>query len=310
MIEPREELNSVDEVAQDLHQEAHGSINQMTDRRGPQTPSAHSEIDDSLDDLADDNHADQDDVVQEQPAALETEQSTPASEEATVVNETSPLAAEMEQPRAEPDARSTEPDTLDKPAASSETAQQAADAQANTVSSPTRRGIGLWAALGLILLGLLLGVALTLLVMFVRSGSLAFASRAEVGALSQNLATMYDNQELAWQRQEDLMAQLAEQEQRIVAAETALEAAQQELVTLRQELAARDGDVEALSQQLATVQQATEERMSSVEGQTSALDEGLATLQESVTPLQTEIERHRSFFTSLRDLLTELQSEP
>ena len=67
----------------------------------------------------------------------------------------------------------------------------------------------------LVLLGGLLGAVLTLVVLLLWSGTVDFASRREVQALSQNMGVMQTNAELAWQRVDDLTQQNADLERRL-----------------------------------------------------------------------------------------------
>jgi len=179
-----------------------------------------------------------------------------------------------------------------------------------------RRG-GFWRGLGLVLLGGLLGVALTLLGLMIWSGTLSFASRAHVEALSRNLGTMQSNQELTWERVDALAPQIAEQESRVTQAEQALAESQQELANVRDQAAAAEARVDTLSQELGAMQRQlsvalsqADERMVALEGRTTQLGEGLTQLEEAVTPLQVAVQRFDDFLTSMRDLLLDLQGAP
>ena len=83
--------------------------------------------------------------------------------------------------------------------------------------SGARREGGFWRGLALVLVGGVLGAALTLLGLLLSSGTLDYASRGHLDALSRNMGTMQANQEVIWQRLDGIDPLVAEQRRDLVA---------------------------------------------------------------------------------------------
>lgn len=200
----------------------------------------------------------------------------------------------------------------------------------------------------LVLLGGLLGVALTLGVAIIWSGTVDFAPRAEVDALSRNLSTMQSNQELAWERIDVLTLRGDELQRkvegleslydRVAGAEEGLAGLEKGLDGLGGELAEARADMGTLSQDLGELRTGVEESLAQLDERVDASDEklstidatmgkvqrsldttqrtlaetqkGLAETQEAVAGVEGRIVRFDSFFTALRDLLVDLEASP
>ena len=161
---------------------------------------------------------------------------------------------------------------------------------------PAGRGDSLWQKLLLVLLGGLLGMVLTLIIMLIVSGTLDFAPHREVVALSRNLGTMRSDQEMAWQRIEQLSQRVGELERQV----RRLEALSDRVAGLEKDLAAIRDDTKKLAV-------AFDALRSDVGKELSRLDQRVAELQGTVQRIQERVRRFDTFFTSLRDLLDEMQ---
>jgi len=161
---------------------------------------------------------------------------------------------------------------------------------------PAGRGDSLWQKLLLVLLGGLLGMVLTLIIMLIVSGTLDFAPHREVVALSRNLGTMRSDQEMAWQRIEQLSQRVGELERQV----RRLEALSDRVAGLEKDLAAIRDDTKKLAA-------AFDALRSDVGKELSRLDQRVAEMQGTVQRIQERVRRFDTFFTSLRDLLDEMQ---
>lgn len=170
-----------------------------------------------------------------------------------------------------------------------------------------------WRNVLLVLLGGIAGVLLTLLVAVIWTGTVNFAPRAEVDALSRNLDTIYGNQELAWQRIDQLVTRANELESEVVqlrlvrdqvgamqgelqAAQAEVTAAQSGLATLQQEIGQLEGDLRDSMGEL-------DQRVQGAEGDIADMG---ATLQA----IETHVDRVDVFFGALRALLLDMQGLP
>jgi chromosome segregation ATPase len=145
-------------------------------------------------------------------------------------------------------------------------------------------------------LGGLLGMVLTLIIMLIVSGTLDFAPHREVVALSRNLGTMRSDQEMAWQRIEQLSQRVGELERQV----RRLEALSDRVAGLEKDLAAIRDDTKKLAV-------AFDALRSDVGKELSRLDQRVAEMQGTVQRIQERVRRFDAFFTSLRDLLDEMQ---
>jgi len=168
----------------------------------------------------------------------------------------------------------------------------------------------------MVLLGGLLGVALTLLVGVILSGTVDFAPRRQVDALSRNMGTMQTNSELAWERIDLLSARSDEIDRHltrldgmadtVATLETDIVSAQAELDSLEDSLGTISTQVQELGQAL----DATDTRVAGVEGQVGELAGSVTALEDSVQEVQTYVDRFDGFFSALRDLLLDMQGGP
>jgi competence ComEA-like helix-hairpin-helix protein len=152
-----------------------------------------------------------------------------------------------------------------------------------------------WQRLLWVSLGGLLGMVLTLLVMFIVSGTLHFAPQREVVALSHNLATTRSEQERAWQRIERLTERADE-----------LERQMRRLEGLREQVADLQRDLTALRADARELERAFEALRSEVSQELSSLNQHVTEMQNTVQRVQERVRRFDAFFASLRDLLDEL----
>jgi competence ComEA-like helix-hairpin-helix protein len=154
----------------------------------------------------------------------------------------------------------------------------------------------------LVLLGGLLGAMLTLLVLAIVSGTVDFASRREVEALSRNMATMQASAELSWARIDALTRENATLEQRLARMESLAD----RVADLEGQLAAVQADIRATDARLAAV----EGRMEAAEVALAKADERMEELAEQAAAMQAQVVRFDGFFSALRDLLIEMQGAP
>ncbi|MEN6478053.1 MAG: hypothetical protein ABFD20_00250 [Anaerolineales bacterium] len=279
-------------------------------KRASSGPSSASDVDTSLDDLLDsfaDEALAEDALADAEAYRLDNRLRSTPSTGPTAARES--LAEPITPASSESATRTTE--TTPSPDAGGPTAQAPVAGSALLAQTRQhRQGIGFWRSLGLVLLGAALGAALALAILWSRAGTLDYAARAQVDALSNNMNTMHSNQELTWQRLNEAVPQLSAQDARIAALEEELSLAQERAADAQSQVAALTEQVTALQEQLSTALEQAEARMATVEGQAAALDEQIADVQSSIDPLKTDVGRFDGFFTSLRDLLIQLQGKP
>ncbi|MBC7235651.1 MAG: helix-hairpin-helix domain-containing protein [Chloroflexi bacterium] len=177
-----------------------------------------------------------------------------------------------------------------------------------------------WRGILLVLLGGIAGVLLTLLVAVIWSGTVNFAPRAEVDALSRNLNTVYNNQELAWQRIDQLVTRANDLEREVSRLQTLRDRVGQlegDLQTARADVAAARSDLQALQRNVADLEEnltrsvnQLDERVQATEGDIAELHSTLQDVQQSLDNVETRLERFGTFFSALRDLLIDLQGLP
>lgn len=177
-----------------------------------------------------------------------------------------------------------------------------------------------WHSALLVLLGGLLGVVLTLVAAIIWSGTVDFAPRRDVEALSQNMSTMQTNQELAWERIDEITLKAAELDRglkrlepllgRVETLEKELQAAQATLDETRRGLAQTQNELEELRVQVREELTALDERMGRTEDALVELDSALGELQESFAVVQERVGKFDAFFAALRDLLVDLDGPP
>ena len=234
--------------------------------------------------------------------------------------ETIPEAEEVE-PAIEPtrlaEAASPEPAVGQEATAKSQAPPTQA-AQAVSVPPPGAAPSAWWHSPLLVLLGGLAGVVLTLVALVIWSGTVDFAPRREVDALSRNVNTMQSNQELAWEqighltlRNEELESTLdglrGTLDERVGAIEDDLAEAEDDLAETKAVLASLSGEVEGLRTEVNLSLGEMGQRVDDVEETASDLTASLAGLEEGFRAVETLVARFDTFFDSLRDLLIEMQ---
>ncbi len=179
-----------------------------------------------------------------------------------------------------------------------------------------RRPSAFWRGFLLVLLGGLLGVALTLIAAILWSGTVDYAPRNEVQALSRNLDTLYANQEMAWQRLDDLSARAAEVQRKLAqvdALDGRLTDVEGRLVTTGQTLRTMQQASEVLRQQVVEQGKAASalgERLLVAESSLGALQTELAVLRARTDAIAARLGEYEAFLGALRDLLIGLQPPP
>jgi chromosome segregation ATPase len=168
-----------------------------------------------------------------------------------------------------------------------------------------------------VLLGGLLGVALTLGAAVIWSGTFDYAPRQEVDALNRNLNTMQANQELAWQRVDQLTVSAEEMARkirqiesftgRIGAMEEDLASATSELADAKTTLGDLSTNLGELEASLETNMNSLDERVTLTEDQMGAVSTQVNQLEKSFGAVESRMQNIDGFFGSLRDLLVELE---
>jgi uncharacterized coiled-coil protein SlyX len=171
----------------------------------------------------------------------------------------------------------------------------------------------------LVAVGGLLGVLATLVILGVLGGTLSYAPRALVNALSDNMSTMQQNQETTWSRTQSLASQVAALEARLDAVE-ALDSRVAELERGSADTEARLSELrtglQKLDAGLAEVAERHATLIDDLSGRVAAEEEGLTSIGETVSELrgtvaaiQDQVTRYEAFFDALRGLLLEMQGE-
>lgn len=205
---------------------------------------------------------------------------------------------------------------------------------------PSRRRT-FWSSLLLVLLGGLLGVVLTLVVAIIWSGTVDFAPRSQVDALARNLDTMHSNQELAWERIDELtlradglarkVERLEALNERVGALEQELANTQRELEGAQSEIAGTKTDLDKLAKALGDMRDEVAkslgelgqrmdvaedslnelgQRMDVAEDSLSELNKSFTKLEQAFQAVESRVKRFDAFFVSLRDLLIDMEGMP
>jgi competence ComEA-like helix-hairpin-helix protein len=204
--------------------------------------------------------------------------------------------------------------TLAPPAVEREVAapqpQTREEASPAAQSKPPRRCPPFWHSILLVLLGGLLGAGLALLALWLLSGSLQYASRSEMDALSRNLGILHTNQQQAWQRVDQLDGRLAAVEREM----GRLDALSAQVNSLERELDGLQSQVDGLQRDMVSLRTDVNNRLLALDKRTGALESGVASLTKSVEALSSAVEelkagvkRFDTFLSALRDLLVDLQ---
>jgi competence protein ComEA len=163
-----------------------------------------------------------------------------------------------------------------------------------------------WRDALLVLLGGLLGVVLTLMVAIIWSGTVDFAPRSQVEAISRNVNTMQANHELAWERITHLNQRADESDRRVRAMESALATAQADMATMQSDVARMSEGLQAVRSDVSRLTQ----RVNATEDSLAALDASMAELQDAFAVVESKVGAFDAFFTTLRDLLIDMQGMP
>ena len=208
------------------------------------------------------------------------------------------------------------------------TEKEAVEERVQVERPPGPKPVPFWHDLWLVLLGGLAGVALTVIATVIWSGTVDFAPRSEMQALSSNLDTMHSNQEQAWERIDKLAVRADELEARVgdlqkltgrvSGLEDALDQAERELAEAQDRLVQTQDSVdklkEALTSEIASLRSSvTDElerqgqRLDKTEDALSELTASLKELEDAFELVEGRVRRFDAFLASLRDLLIEMQ---
>ncbi|MFO7698199.1 MAG: helix-hairpin-helix domain-containing protein [Anaerolineae bacterium] len=216
---------------------------------------------------------------------------------------------------------SVEPARVDdlaaEPPSTVETTATAAVATSSFPDPARRRSP--WRDIGMVALGGLVGAALTLLILGGVSGTLSYAPRRLVDALSQNMSTMQDNQQATWDQLQSLQSRadvleerlgaLEDLEGRIVELEAGSAAIETQLQGLTGNLDQLDADLTALESRHAALIKGLDTRVGNQERDLDALGGTVGALRDTVQEMQSTVTRFESFFDALRDLLIDMQGD-
>ena len=166
------------------------------------------------------------------------------------------------------------------------------------------------------LLGGLAGVLLTLVAAIVWSGTVDFAPRRQVEALSSNVNTMQSNQELAWERLDSLDIGAGELSRRSDRAEAELDslvtdvaAAEKRVADAEQRADETEQEITALQEQLTAATTEMGGRIQSVETSMQTVDAQVSEISDLVGKVNGQVDRFSQFFDALRDMLVSMQGE-
>lgn len=191
------------------------------------------------------------------------------------------------------------------------------DAAAKAPAPVRRRSV--WHDVGMIVLGGLAGALLTLVILGGMGGTLSYAPRRLVDALSQNMSIMQENQVTTWSQLQTLSSRADALEKRLGVLET-LETRVAELESGSAAMDAQLGElsqgVDQLSASLASLEsthaaliQGLDTRLGSQERDLDALGETVGALGDTVQQMQDMVGKYESFFDALRDLLINMQGD-
>lgn len=228
------------------------------------------------------------------------------------------------------DEQAEEPFYSDQAVLSQETVLKAEPRPVNREASPVAQPAapplraaqqaGPWRGGALVFLGVLLGLMVAMVGLVLFAGTQDLASRRMVLGLSRNLATMQTNQEMTWERLDQVAASATALEQRMAD----LEGLANRLVSLEEQaavhssqLAAQEAALAKVQQSLAALQEETlalhtgqEGQIGGAQTQVGALSETVEGLQQLVADLRDRIAGQEVSLRILRALLRQLGGEP
>jgi len=178
-------------------------------------------------------------------------------------------------------------------------------------------GLGFWRGFLLVAAGALVGALVMLLVLLAYSGTLSYASRNEVEALSRNMDTIYQNSEIAWARLDRLAAENADlvaKVDRLMLLSGRVSDLEQGVSDLRADMDSIEGTIASVEADLASLRETYDARLTEVDATLAAqgdlldrMESDLGTVRESIQSMEERLGRYDSFFGALRDLLIDLQ---
>lgn len=230
------------------------------------------------------------------PVEPEESQSAPRAGDEVAAEEPRTAGAE-EPPQAEP-----EPAAAPVPPPVREERRFERQAETHTEPPERERRDGAGRSVLLVLLGGALGVLLTVLLFVIFPGTLAYAPMSLVMALSRNMDTMQANQELTWERVNQLSAQTNDLELRMAE----LEALAGQVSDLEEQVADLEDQAAQSAEQLGDLDgrvEAAEDELDTQSTQIAELDDNVAGMQERVTVFD-------NFFRALRELLLQMEPAP
>lgn len=198
-----------------------------------------------------------------------------------------------------------------------ETSAEAGMRQATQMSEPqaeprlTAR-VGFWRGLLLVVLGGLLGMVLTGLGFLIYSGTLDYAPRRLVTALSRNMDTMQANQEIAWERLNDMVVSVNDLERRLAHVEELADrvaALETEATAQAEGISTLNAALDDLEANLAGFESEVSQlggRVTTAESELTALGESVDAVQEAMDGVRERISQFDLFIQALRELLIEL----
>ncbi len=166
-----------------------------------------------------------------------------------------------------------------------------------------------WRNVLLVILGGLLGALLTLALIVAWSGTLSFAPQRQVDALNQNLRTMQENSELAWERLDRADATIGELDAQVRSLRTLsrrVDSLEAEAEAAQDDLDQMSNDLRSLRSQVTRRMAELEERMDQTDASLDEFETELGQVQETVLALDSRVKQFDSFLRSLRDLLDAL----
>ncbi|MGC9358866.1 MAG: helix-hairpin-helix domain-containing protein [Anaerolineae bacterium] len=184
----------------------------------------------------------------------------------------------------------------------------------------TDAGHGFWGNFLLVAGGAIIGALVMLLVLLAYSGTLSYASRKEVEALSRNLDTIYHNSEIAWERLDRLAADnadLSAKVDRLMELSGRVAELEQGTQEMRDDLTATQNSISALESDLAELRKTYgtrfDEMDATLDEQGKRLDQmesDLAEARATMEAMQQQLTTYDTFFGALRDLLIDMQGLP
>ena len=247
---------------------------------------------------------------------IEMEEEAP---ELDIEMEAEPPEIEIELPEREPDV--TPEVVLDeKETAADVTGEEEPEEEMPAATTDADGGLGFWRGFLLVAAGALVGALVMLLVLLAYSGTLSYASRNEVEALSRNMDAIYQNSEIAWARLDRLAAENADlvvKVDRLMLLSGRVSDLEQGVSDLRADMGSIEGTIATVEADLASLRETYDARLTEVDATLAAqgdlldrMESDLGAVRESIQGMEERLGRYDSFFGALRDLLIDLQGPP